>query len=303
MVLTSNRTRDLHDALKRRCLYHWIEYPDTSGSRRSSGGGCPRLGRCSPHRWPMGWPGCATWIWPSHRALRRRSAGRRRWVCSGRTAWTARRPRRPPVRCSSTPRICRRSVRPGSPRWRPVSLTGPMAAAPLTDDLALTAARFGTALRAAGMPADPGRCERFARAVTVARPATAAPSTCARSPPWSRAGIRSRRCGGCSMLLRRRARPAPAGSGRPAPRLPAQACGRGGHPGTCGHAARPHAITADSPAGRSRPRPARTATGEPKHRSRPRARTWPARRNGWPARTSPSSPRPSCSCCPASCAS
>jgi MoxR-like ATPase len=29
-VLTSNRTRDLHDALKRRCLYHWIAYPDTA---------------------------------------------------------------------------------------------------------------------------------------------------------------------------------------------------------------------------------------------------------------------------------
>ena len=28
-VLSSNRTRDLHDALKRRCLYHWIAYPDT----------------------------------------------------------------------------------------------------------------------------------------------------------------------------------------------------------------------------------------------------------------------------------
>ena len=28
VVLTSNRTRELHDALKRRCLYHWIEYPD-----------------------------------------------------------------------------------------------------------------------------------------------------------------------------------------------------------------------------------------------------------------------------------
>ena len=28
IILTSNRTRDLHDALKRRCLYHWIEYPD-----------------------------------------------------------------------------------------------------------------------------------------------------------------------------------------------------------------------------------------------------------------------------------
>jgi MoxR-like ATPase len=27
VVLTSNRTRDLHDALKRRCLYHWIDHP------------------------------------------------------------------------------------------------------------------------------------------------------------------------------------------------------------------------------------------------------------------------------------
>jgi len=42
----------------------------------------------------------------------------------------------------------------------------------MSDDLALTAAQFGTALRAAGVPADPGRCQRFARAVTVARPAT-----------------------------------------------------------------------------------------------------------------------------------
>jgi MoxR-like ATPase len=28
VVVTSNRTRDLHDALKRRCLYHWIDHPD-----------------------------------------------------------------------------------------------------------------------------------------------------------------------------------------------------------------------------------------------------------------------------------
>ena len=27
VVMTSNRTRELHDALKRRCLYHWIDYP------------------------------------------------------------------------------------------------------------------------------------------------------------------------------------------------------------------------------------------------------------------------------------
>ena len=30
VVITSNRTRDLHDALKRRCLYHWVEHPDTA---------------------------------------------------------------------------------------------------------------------------------------------------------------------------------------------------------------------------------------------------------------------------------
>jgi len=28
VVLTSNRTRDLHDALKRRCVYHWVDHPD-----------------------------------------------------------------------------------------------------------------------------------------------------------------------------------------------------------------------------------------------------------------------------------
>ena len=30
VVLTSNRTREVHDALKRRCLYHWIDYPTAS---------------------------------------------------------------------------------------------------------------------------------------------------------------------------------------------------------------------------------------------------------------------------------
>ena len=28
VILTSNRTREVHDALKRRCLYHWLDYPD-----------------------------------------------------------------------------------------------------------------------------------------------------------------------------------------------------------------------------------------------------------------------------------
>jgi MoxR-like ATPase len=33
VVMTSNRTRELHDALKRRCLYHWIEFPDAARER------------------------------------------------------------------------------------------------------------------------------------------------------------------------------------------------------------------------------------------------------------------------------
>ncbi len=34
VVLTSNRTREVHDALKRRCLYHWIGYPDAARELR-----------------------------------------------------------------------------------------------------------------------------------------------------------------------------------------------------------------------------------------------------------------------------
>jgi MoxR-like ATPase len=34
VVLTSNRTREVHDALKRRCLYHWIDYPDIEREAR-----------------------------------------------------------------------------------------------------------------------------------------------------------------------------------------------------------------------------------------------------------------------------
>jgi MoxR-like ATPase len=45
--LTSNRTRDLHDALKRRCLYHWIDYPSPEREaeiiRRRVPGAAPRL--------------------------------------------------------------------------------------------------------------------------------------------------------------------------------------------------------------------------------------------------------------------
>ncbi len=33
VVLTSNRTREVHDAIRRRCLYHWVDYPDAARER------------------------------------------------------------------------------------------------------------------------------------------------------------------------------------------------------------------------------------------------------------------------------
>jgi MoxR-like ATPase len=34
VVITSNRTREIHDALKRRCFYHWVDYPDAARERQ-----------------------------------------------------------------------------------------------------------------------------------------------------------------------------------------------------------------------------------------------------------------------------
>jgi MoxR-like ATPase len=48
-VITSNRTREIHDALKRRCLYHWVEFPDVEREldivRRKAPGASERLSR------------------------------------------------------------------------------------------------------------------------------------------------------------------------------------------------------------------------------------------------------------------
>ncbi|MBK5934345.1 MoxR-like ATPase [Rhodovulum imhoffii] len=41
VVLTSNRTREVHDALKRRCLYHWVDYPDAARELRILRARCP----------------------------------------------------------------------------------------------------------------------------------------------------------------------------------------------------------------------------------------------------------------------
>jgi MoxR-like ATPase len=48
-IITSNRTREIHDALKRRCLYHWVEFPDVEREldivRRKAPGASDRLYR------------------------------------------------------------------------------------------------------------------------------------------------------------------------------------------------------------------------------------------------------------------
>ena len=75
IVLTSNRTRDLHDAVKRRCLYRWIDYPSRSARWRSCAAAC----RAPRRRWRCRsrtrWRACATATCRSRRGSPRRSTG------------------------------------------------------------------------------------------------------------------------------------------------------------------------------------------------------------------------------------
>jgi MoxR-like ATPase len=43
VVLTSNRTREVHDAIRRRCLYHWVDYPDAARERAILAAKAPRV--------------------------------------------------------------------------------------------------------------------------------------------------------------------------------------------------------------------------------------------------------------------
>ena len=59
VVLTSNRTREVHDAIRRRCLYHWVDYPDAAARAGDPGSRRRRTCRrgCRP-RWSPSCSGC-----------------------------------------------------------------------------------------------------------------------------------------------------------------------------------------------------------------------------------------------------
>ena len=90
VVLTSNRTRDLHDALKRRCLYHWIDYPTPEREveivrRRVPGTAQALAAEVAAARAPPARRATCR----SRRASPRRSTGSRRCELLGRRArWT-----------------------------------------------------------------------------------------------------------------------------------------------------------------------------------------------------------------------
>jgi MoxR-like ATPase len=100
VILTSNRTRDVHDALKRRCLYHWVEHPDferevqhrahagATGARPAGPAGGRRR-RGAAHAQPVQAAG----------RCRDHRLGDRRWQRSGRTELDERSSRSPSARC------------------------------------------------------------------------------------------------------------------------------------------------------------------------------------------------------------
>ena len=172
IVLTSNRTRDLHDAVKRRCLYHWIDYP-TAGARGRDRA-APRQGRLGGARGAGGGRGGtysgqrraeAPW-----RGRGDRLGGGARPAGSG----AARRGRdRPHARLGAE--VQRGSG--GGPRGRLERARGAMTDPAFTVrtihlDLPALAGAFSRRLREAGVPITAERGANFAHALALVKPIT-----------------------------------------------------------------------------------------------------------------------------------
>ena len=241
VVLTSNRSRDLHDALRRRCLYHWLEYPG-AGARGGDPAPHGALGRrwrsSSPPRsssghvrgpstwtshpvWPRrstGWRRCRRWAPPSWSATRS-------WLRLGARGQDAGRPRRRASRRSTPTRSAERGHRAGCPCW--AAWTAP----PSSAASAAGCARAGvpvTLTRDDGLRRGAGR--RAARSA-VRR------STGWRGSPWSAGSRTSSRVRRGSSTPSSRTRSSPVDRHA---RRQARACARGDRTTRCPRsAARP----------------------------------------------------------------
>ena len=226
VVLTSNRTREVHDALKRRCLYHWLEHPDferevailrapaARGHRAAGRARSPRDGARLRDAGPA------------------QAAGRRRVDGLGAGAARARRP------ATSTPTAPRRTLgavlkyREDTDRVQRPAGRAAGADAPREPDVADTGGSASPARCATpALPASPDRVDAFltrggrprgssatqvywaGRLTLCARPRRPRPLRRARSPPGSR------------QARFRRARSA---RGRPAAQSTLLAAGAGG---------------------------------------------------------------------------
>ena len=161
-MLTSNRTRDLHDALKRRCLYHWIDYPPWSGPS-------PIMRR----RVPAASTTVAEQVAAAVARLRTLDAAEAAGRGRGHRLGARRRAARPrPARRSGGEQTLGSVLKYREDidlaRERGPGLGGDL----LSLDLADVAGSFGQLLHAAGVPVTPERSGRFARAVALARPLT-----------------------------------------------------------------------------------------------------------------------------------
>ena len=77
VVITSNRTREIHDALKRRCLYHWVGYPTAERELAIVRAKVPGIGKKLSEQVVVSCRRCASRTCSSRRASPRRSTGRR----------------------------------------------------------------------------------------------------------------------------------------------------------------------------------------------------------------------------------
>ena len=102
VIVTSNRTRDVHDALKRRCLYHWVEHPNFEREVEIIQLRLPTCPQSLARQVAAATDRSARSVSTSRRASPRPSTGRRHCRCSASSISTSRRP--PPhwARCSST---------------------------------------------------------------------------------------------------------------------------------------------------------------------------------------------------------